>query len=100
MTEREPEPDRHRSGLLFHQLAGGVVDRGNVINIEGMAHAEGVRGDAQPDSERLAAERQVLWGNQHEQQSKADHMKPHDDGDHPGDPAPFAGSQGIANLGK
>ena len=34
-----------------HQLAGGVVDRGDVVGVERVPHAQGVGGDAQPDAE-------------------------------------------------
>ena len=39
-----------------HQLAGGVVDGGDVVGVEGVPHAEGVGGDAQADAEDLRAD--------------------------------------------
>ena len=40
---------------VAHQLAGGVVDRGDVVGVEGVPHAQGVRGHADADAERLGA---------------------------------------------
>jgi hypothetical protein len=33
---------------LAHQLAGGVVDRGDVVGVEGVPHAQRVRGEPEP----------------------------------------------------
>ena len=46
VPEGEPEADRQRPLALGHQLAGGVVDGGDVVGVEGVPHAERVRGDA------------------------------------------------------
>ena len=51
--EGEPEADRQRALALGHQLAGGVVDRGDVVGVEGVPHPQGVGGDAEADAEDL-----------------------------------------------
>ena len=61
VAEREPEADAQRPLALGHQLARRVVDRRDVVGVEGVAHAERVGGDADPDRERArAAERVVV----------------------------------------
>ena len=57
VAEGEPEADRQRPLALGHQLAGGVVDGGDVVGVEGVPHAEGVGGDAEADAEDLARRR-------------------------------------------
>ena len=54
VAQGEPEADRQRALPLGHQLAGGVVDGGDVVGVEGVPHAERVGGHAQPDAEDLA----------------------------------------------
>ncbi len=49
VAEGEPEPDRQRSAAAVgEQLAGGVVDRGDVVGVEGVPQAEGVGEHAEP----------------------------------------------------
>ena len=64
VAEGEPEADRERlaAGVVGEQLARGVVDRGDVVGVEGVAQAEGVGQDADADGEDgvVAAEREVL----------------------------------------
>ena len=52
VPEREPEADAQRALALAHQLAGRVVDRGDVVGVERVAQPERVGGDADPDRER------------------------------------------------
>jgi hypothetical protein len=49
MSEREKQPHRHRALAVLAQLAGDVVDGGDVVGIEGVAQTEkvGQRTDAQ-----------------------------------------------------
>ena len=42
MTEREKEPDGDRSFPFLHKLAYDIVDRRDVIGVDGMAQAESV----------------------------------------------------------
>ncbi len=48
------KPDRDRPLAVRHELAGGVVDRGNVIGIERVPHAQRVRRQTEPDAQHLA----------------------------------------------
>src|SRR5215207_3577013 len=48
MPEREPEAHRERTLVIRHELAGGVVDGGNVVGIEGMPHPQRVSGQPEP----------------------------------------------------
>ena len=56
VAEGEEEPDGQRPLALGDQLAGGVVDRGDVVGVEGVPHAEGVgqRAGADAEDRRLA----------------------------------------------
>ena len=68
VPEAEPEADAHRALALGHQLAGGVVDGGDVVGVEGVPHAEGVRREAEADAEHLAADVVAVRGDDaHEQ---------------------------------
>ena len=42
VAEGEEVPDAKRALPVLDQLAGGVVDRGDVVGVKGMAHAQGV----------------------------------------------------------
>ena len=42
VADREPETNADRAFALLHQLAGDVVDGGNVVRIYGVAQAETV----------------------------------------------------------
>jgi len=50
-ADREPEADCHRALAGLHQLAGHVVDGGNVVGVDGVAQAEAVgdQGGAEQD---------------------------------------------------
>ena len=45
MTDREKETDGDRPFVLLHQLAGHIVDRGDMIGIDRMAQAETIGED-------------------------------------------------------
>src|SRR4051795_4461710 len=66
------------------KLAGGVVDRRDVVGVEGVSKAEGVGQDADPDGEDrlVAAEREVLRGDEAEQDPEADDVEQHDEPGH------------------
>ena len=57
VPEGEPEPDRQRPprtlGAVGEQLAGGVVDGGDVVGVERVPQPEGVGED--PDADRVDA---------------------------------------------
>ena len=75
VAEREPEADGQRPLAVGHQLAGGVVDRRDVVGVEGVPQPERVRGDAEPDAEDLRAERVVVRGDEREQRDPADDVQ-------------------------
>ena len=52
VPEREEEADAQRPLALGHQLARRVVDRRDVVGVEGVAQPERVGGDADADGER------------------------------------------------
>jgi hypothetical protein len=53
VAEGEEEADAQRPLALVHQLAGGVVDGGDVVGVEGVPHAEGVGEHRDADAEAL-----------------------------------------------
>ncbi len=57
MAEREIEPERDRPLALLHQLAGGVVDRGDVVGIDRVAQPEAVGQQAGGEQDRMVVER-------------------------------------------
>ena len=71
VAEREEEPDAQRPLAVAHQLARRVVDRADVVGVEGVAHAERVGGDADADAEDAAPELQVLRRDEAEEQPEA-----------------------------
>jgi hypothetical protein len=97
MSEREPEADRHRTLALRHQLAGGVVDRGNVIGVECMPHAKGVGGEAQPDAQHLGrADLVVLRRHDSDEYAPADYVEQQDTARHTDDRAPLLPAESAA----
>lgn len=80
VPEREEEPDAERALPVGHQLAGGVVDRADVIGVEGMAQAQRVRGDADADPEdpTAPAEIEVMRDDDPKQQEEPDRMQQRD----------------------
>ena len=56
MAEREIEPERDRPLALLHQLAGGVVDGGDMVGIDGVAQPEAVGEEAGGEQDRMVVE--------------------------------------------
>ncbi len=56
VAEREEEADAEGPLPCCDQLARRVVDRGDVIGVEGVPQAEDVRRQAEPDQRPVAAE--------------------------------------------
>ena len=79
VAQGEPEADRQRALALVHQLAGGVVDRRDVVGVEGVPHAQGVGGHADADAEGLGAEAVVLGRDDRHQGEPADDVQRHDE---------------------
>jgi hypothetical protein len=106
VAQREPEPHGERltaatvRGVVGHDLAGGVVDGRDVVGVEGVPHPERVRQDAHPDREDrvVAAELEVLRGDQPEQHAKADHVQQHDEAAHAVQRAPVRAGQAAPEL--
>ena len=71
--------------VLGHQLAGGVVDGGDVICVEGVPQSEGVSQDADADVEHrvLAAEGEIVRHDQEEQRAEPDDVQQRDEAEHP-----------------
>ncbi len=98
VPEREEEADADRPLALGHQLAGRVVDRADVVGVEGVAKAERVGGEAEADGEEAAAaEREVLRGDQREEQKAANRVQAADDEGHGADRAPLCGREPRAD---
>jgi len=57
MPEREPEADAQGSFALVHQLAGGVVDRRDVVGVERVSEPQRVREAGHADPEALVVRR-------------------------------------------
>jgi hypothetical protein len=79
VPEGEEEPDAQRPLPLAHELARRVVDRPDVVGVEGVAHAERVGGDAHAHAEDPRADAQVLRGDEPEQQREARDVQAQDD---------------------
>ena len=75
VAEAEPEADAHRALAVGHQLAGGVVDGRDVVGVEGVPHAEGVRREAEADAEDRAADLVVVRGDDPDQQPPAERCR-------------------------
>ena len=77
VPEREEEADAQRPLAFGHQLARGVVDRRDVVGVEGVAHAERVGGHAGPDRERpRAPEVVVVRRDDRDQEEEAERVQP------------------------
>ncbi len=73
-----------------HQLARGVVDRRDVIGVEGVTQAERVGGHADPDRERSRrTELVVVRRDDGDQEKEADRMQPDHDRGHNRNRAPL-----------
>ena len=81
MAEREEEAHRQRTLALRHELAGGVVDCGEVVGVERVTQTQRVGGNAEADTEDLVlgAEVVVVRGDDGDQGDPADHVKTDDD---------------------
>ena len=56
VSEGEEEADCRGALTLLHQFAGDVVDGGDMIGVDGMAEAEGVRQQCGAEQHRMVAE--------------------------------------------
>ncbi len=99
VAQREPEADRQRALALAHQLAGGVVDGGDVVGVEGVPHAERVRGEPHAGAEDLAADVVVLGRDDREQGEPADHVQREDEAAHTCQADPLLTGEPVAPAG-
>ena len=76
VSERKPETDAQRPLARSHQLARGVVDRGDVIRIERVSQPQRVRGDPNPERQHPRLARVVpAWPAEREQPDEAEPMQ-------------------------
>ena len=99
VSERKPETDGHRFLAVRYQLPSGVVDSGDVIGVESMAHAERVRRDTESDAEDTAFDRVVAGDNQAEKNCPPDDVERYDGDSHPDDASTLASIQTVPSTG-
>ena len=75
MAQGEPEADGLGLGAVGGQLAGHVVDGGDVIGVESVPQPEHVGADTESDREHLRADLIVLRYDQHGQGAESDHVQ-------------------------
>jgi hypothetical protein len=99
VAQREEESDAERPLTVAHQLAGRVVDRGDVVGVKGVPHAERVRRDPDPEPEHGAvAEGELRRHDESEQQPEADDVERGDRGEQTGGPPPLCGRQRVLDA--
>jgi len=76
VPEGEEEPDRERALAVGHELAGGVVDGGDVVGVEGVAQAEPPRGEPDADPQHGGVPRR----HDEEEHAESEHVQAGDDG--------------------
>src|ERR1035437_7364609 len=86
VAEREEEPDPERATAFGDQLAGGVVDRRDVIGVERVPKPEAVGEDREPAEHRVA-------GGIERDQAPPDHVQAADSAAKGAQPPPLAGIQ-------
>ena len=78
VAEGEEEADAQRPLAVVDQLAGGVVDGGDVVGVERVPHAQGVGQDPGPEAEDLGSGDVVVPADGGGQQPPAEHVQPDD----------------------
>jgi len=68
-----------RAFAVGDEFAGGVVDGGDVVSIEGVAGAQGVGGDAQAEAEGLGTDPEVVGYHQGGQDAEGQDVQDGDD---------------------
>jgi hypothetical protein len=89
VPEREEEADTHRALPVLQQLAGGVVDRGDVIGVERVPEAEGVGERSETRESRVGA--RVI-----EEQPPAEEVEEQDGAGEAAEPGPFGVGKRLA----
>src|SRR5437588_3222122 len=90
MAQREEETDAQWPLPVCHQLAGRIVDRGDVIRVERVAQSQRIRGDPESEPERArVSEAEVPRDDEQQKDSEPQHVQPGDSCDEPAYAAPF-----------
>jgi len=89
VAQGEEEADAQRPAAFVHQLAGGVVDRRDVVGIEGVPQPEGVGQHAGAHPERRPRVDPVVPPGSQGQQRETEQMHPEDRTVNPGEAAPL-----------
>src|SRR3954454_20065448 len=98
-AHRERPAGRRRADPVGEQLAGRVVDGGDVVGVEGVPQAEGVGEHPHADVEDAAGtQAEVPGDDEAEQHPEADDVQQHDDPEHPGQRRPVAPAQRAAEA--
>jgi hypothetical protein len=99
VPEREEQPDAERPAPVGHELAGRVVDRGDVVGVERVAQAERVRGQPDAGGERTRRpHREVRGHDDAEQQAEADGVECDHDGSHGSGAGPLGPCERAADA--
>jgi hypothetical protein len=98
VTQGEEEPDGQRALALADQLAGGVVDRRDVVGVERVPHAQrvGQRPGTDPEDRRLAD--LVVAAERGRQHHPARHVQPGHRRDHAAQAGPLSRAQPLPDL--
>ena len=62
MTEREKQSGRNRPFAFLHQLADNIVDRGDMIGIDGVAKPEHIGKQRSAEQRRMRGQRRKRPG--------------------------------------
>ena len=81
VAEGEKEPGAEGPLPVGHQLAGGVVDRRDVVGVEGVPGAEGPGGERHAQPEAQALELEMVRGDREHEDAPATDVQ---DQDHAG----------------
>ena len=57
MSQRKEKAEADRALAFLHQLAGGIVDRRNMVGVDGVAQPEAVRQERRPEQHCIAGKR-------------------------------------------
>jgi hypothetical protein len=97
VAEGEEEPGRQRPLALADELAGGVVDRGDVVGVESASHAEGVGEDAGAEAEDLRPGDVIVGVDRGGQHPPAHDVQADDHARHSPGPRPLSGGQRVTD---
>jgi hypothetical protein len=98
VAERDEVPDAQGSLSVLNQLPRRVVDRCDVIGIEGVPHPQRVGEDPGPEAEELGLVDVVVTSERQEEHAPACDIEADHGRRHKADPGPFPRCQAVANL--